>query len=141
MDPIYGYQGLNVEAQERMNGSLLNWTRRMIDIRKRHPVFALGEYHELNSSNPSVLAFVREYRSSDAEAEDDSKTDRMLCVNNLSRYPQPVELDLSRFAGYVPVETMGGVAFPPIGELSYLLTLPGYGFYWLMLKPPANYGP
>jgi maltose alpha-D-glucosyltransferase / alpha-amylase len=65
----------------------------------------------------------------------------MLCVNNLSRYPQPVELDLSRFAGSVPVETMGGVAFPPIGELSYLLTLPGYGFYWLMLKPPANYGP
>jgi len=146
MDPIYGYQGLNVEAQERMNGSLLNWTRRMIDIRKRHPVFALGEYHELNSSNPSVLAFVREYRSEDAgpgeggEGED-GKTDRMLCVNNLSRYPQPVELDLSRFAGSVPIETMGGVAFPPIGELSYLLTLPGYGFYWLMLKPPANYGP
>ena len=138
MDPIYGYQGLNVEAQERMNGSLLNWTRRMIDIRKRHPVFALGEYHELNSSNPSVLAYVREYR---ATASDDSETDRMLCVNNLSRYPQPVELDLSRFAGSVPIETMGGVAFPPIGELSYLLTLPGYGFYWLMLKPPANYGP
>jgi maltose alpha-D-glucosyltransferase/alpha-amylase len=138
MDPIYGYQGLNVEAQERMNGSLLNWTRRMIDIRKRHPVFALGEYHELNSSNPSVLAYVREYRGEDAG---DDETDRMLCVNNLSRYPQPVELDLSRFAGSVPVETMGGVAFPPIGELSYLLTLPGYGFYWLMLKPPASYGP
>jgi maltose alpha-D-glucosyltransferase/alpha-amylase len=110
----------------------------MIDIRKRHPVFALGEYHELNSSNPSVLAYVREYRGEDAG---DDETDRMLCVNNLSRYPQPVELDLSRFAGSVPVETMGGVAFPPIGELSYLLTLPGYGFYWLMLKPPASYGP
>jgi len=93
-----------------------------------------------------VLAFVREYRNTDAadgEAGEDEggKTDRMLCVNNLSRYPQPVELDLSRFAGSVPVETMGGVAFPPIGDLSYLLTLPGYGFYWLMLKPPANYGP
>ena len=93
-----------------------------------------------------MLAFVREYRSADAgtgEGEDGegSATDRMLCVNNLSRYPQPVELDLSRFAGSVPVETMGGVAFPPIGELSYLLTLPGHGFYWLMLKPPANYGP
>jgi maltose alpha-D-glucosyltransferase/alpha-amylase len=137
MDPIYGYQALNVEAQERSPGSLLSWTRRMIDIRKRHPVFALGEYHELNSSNPSVLAFVREYRASDPEGE----ADRMLCVNNLSRYPQPVELDLRRFAGSVPVETMGGVAFPPIGELSYLLTLPGYGFYWLMLKPPSAYGP
>jgi maltose alpha-D-glucosyltransferase / alpha-amylase len=136
MDPLYGYQALNVEAQERSPGSLLSWTRRMIDIRKRHPVFALGEYHELNSSNPSVLAFVREYRASDPEGG----ADRMLCVNNLSRFPQPVELDLSRFAGYVPVETMGGVAFPPIGELSYLLTLPGYGFYWLMLKPPTSYG-
>jgi maltose alpha-D-glucosyltransferase/alpha-amylase len=137
MDPMYGYQALNVEAQERAPGSPLSWTRRMIDIRKRHPVFALGEYHELNSSNPSVLAFVREYRAADPEGE----ADRMLCVNNLSRYPQPVELDLSRFAGSVPVETMGGVAFPPIGELSYLLTLPGYGFYWLMLKPPSAYGP
>ncbi len=143
MDPIYGYQGLNVEAQERSPGSLLNWTRHMIDIRKRHPVFALGEYHELNSSNPSVLAFVREYRSSAADEDGGggAGTDRMLCVNNLSRYPQPVELDLSRYAGAIPVETTGGVAFPPIGELSYLLTLPGYGFYWLMLKPPASYGP
>jgi len=147
MDPIYGYQGLNVEAQERSQGSLLSWTRRMIDIRKRHPVFALGEYHELNSSNPSVLAFVREYRSGSAgpdggiSGDGNGGADRMLCVNNLSRYPQPVELDLSRFVGSVPVETMGGVAFPPIGELSYLLTLPGYAFYWFMLKPPANYGP
>jgi len=137
MDPLYGYQALNVEAQERSPGSLLSWTRHMLDIRKRHPVFALGEFHELNSSNPSVLAFVREYRASDPEGE----ADRMLCVNNLSRYPQPVELDLRRFAGSVPVETTGGVAFPPIGELSYLLTLPGYGFYWLMLKPPSAYGP
>ena len=136
MDPIYGYQGLNVEAQERINGSLLNWTRHMIDIRKRHSVFALGEYHELNSSNPSVLAFVREYRGPEGEG---AGTDRMLCVNNLSRFPQPVELDLSRYAGSVPVECTGGVAFPPIGELSYLLTLPGHGFYWLTLEPrPAS---
>jgi maltose alpha-D-glucosyltransferase/alpha-amylase len=61
----------------------------------------------------------------------------MLCVNNLSRFPQPVELDLRRFAGYTPVEPMGGVAFPPIGELNYLLTLPGHGFYWFILQPPA----
>jgi maltose alpha-D-glucosyltransferase / alpha-amylase len=133
MDPIYGYQALNVEAQERSPGSLLSWTRRMIEIRKRHPVFALGSYEELNSSNPSVLAFVRIHREGDDEA---AGSDVMLCVNNLSKFPQPVELDLSRFAGYTPVECMGGVRFPPIGELSYLLTLPGHGFYWFTLRPP-----
>jgi len=135
MDPIYGYQALNVEAQERSPGSLLNWTRRMIDIRKRHPVFALGSYEELNSSNPSVLAFVRIHRDGDDEA---AGSDVMLCVNNLSRFPQPVELDLGRFAGWSPVECMGGVSFPPIGELNYLLTLPGHGFYWFTLTPPDH---
>ncbi|MEU7002076.1 maltose alpha-D-glucosyltransferase [Nonomuraea sp. NPDC046570] len=126
MDPIYGYQAINVEAQQKNGGSLLHWTKRMIEIRKRHPVFGLGEFIELNSSNPSVLAFVRELGD-----------DRMLCVNNLSRFPQPVELDLRRFVGVSPVETMGGVPFPPIGELPYLLTLPGHGFYWFTL-PPAT---
>jgi maltose alpha-D-glucosyltransferase / alpha-amylase len=142
MDPIYGYQALNVEAQERNGGSLLHWTRRMIEIRKRHPVFGRGSYEELNSSNPSVLAFVREYQhpapdGEDAEAEE---TDMILCVNNLSRFPQPVELDLRRFKGISPVECMGGVVFPAIGELSYLLTLPGHGFYWFQLPPvpPAS---
>jgi maltose alpha-D-glucosyltransferase/alpha-amylase len=135
MDPIYGYQALNVEAQERSSGSLLSWTRRMIEIRKRHPVFALGSYEELNSSNPAVLAFVRIHREGDDEA---AGSDVMLCVNNLSRFPQPVELDLGRFAGYAPVECTGGVAFPPIGELNYLLTLPGYGFYWFTLTPPEH---
>ena len=60
-------------------------------------------------------------------------TDRILCVNNLSRFPQPVELDLRRFMGVTPVECMGGVTFPPIGELPYLLTLAGHGFYWFQL--------
>ncbi|GAA2362863.1 maltose alpha-D-glucosyltransferase [Nonomuraea africana] len=124
MDPIYGYQAINVEAQQKNAGSLLHWTKRMIEIRKRHPVFGLGDFIELNSSNPSVLAFVRELGD-----------DRMLCVNNLSRFPQPVELDLRRFVGVSPVETMGGVPFPPIGELPYLLTLPGHGFYWFTLPP------
>ena len=131
MDPIYGYQALNVEAQQRNAGSLLQWTRRMIEIRKRHPVFGTGIYEELTSSNPSVLAFVR---LPDASADGDSDgSDRILCVNNLSRFPQPVELDLRRFMGVTPVECMGGVVFPRIGELSYLLTLPGHGFYWFQL--------
>jgi maltose alpha-D-glucosyltransferase/alpha-amylase len=127
MDPIYGYQAINVEAQQNNTGSLLHWTRKMIEIRKRHPVFGVGDYTELSASNPSVLAFVREYG-----------TDRVLCVNNLSRFPQPVELDLRRFEGVNPVECMGGVQFPPIGELPYLLTLPGHGFYWFLL--PTNNG-
>jgi maltose alpha-D-glucosyltransferase/alpha-amylase len=132
MDPIYGYQSLNVEAQQRHPQSLLHWTRRMIEIRKRHPVFGLGAYDELNSSNPSVLAFVREHDATTTSQEHDA-TDRILCVNNLSRFPQPVELDLRRFIGVTPVECMGGVTFPPIGELPYLLTLPGHGFYWFQL--------
>jgi maltose alpha-D-glucosyltransferase/alpha-amylase len=132
MDPIYGYQSLNVEAQQRHPQSLLHWTRRMIEIRKRHPVFGLGAYDELNSSNPSVLAFVREHDAATTWQEHDA-TDRILCVNNLSRFPQPVELDLRRFIGVTPVECMGGVTFPPIGELPYLLTLPGHGFYWFQL--------
>ena len=127
MDPIYGYQAVNVEAQQNNPNSLLHWTRKMIEIRKRHPVFGLGSYVELPASNPSVLAFVREYGD-----------DRVLCVNNLSRFPQPVELDLRRFEGSTPVECMGGVQFPAIGELPYLLTLPGHGFYWFVLPPPER---
>jgi maltose alpha-D-glucosyltransferase/alpha-amylase len=130
MDAIYGYQALNVEAQQRNAGSLLQWTRRMIEIRKRHPVFGTGVYEELTSSNPSVLAFVR---LPSREDPDTDGADRILCVNNLSRFPQPVELDLRRFAGVEPVECMGGVVFPRIGELTYLLTLPGHGFYWFQL--------
>jgi maltose alpha-D-glucosyltransferase/alpha-amylase len=147
MDPIYGYQSLNVEAQQRHPQSLLHWTRRMIEIRKRHPVFGLGAYEELASSNPSVLAFVREYDATGTAAQrlarengtpiEQDSTDRILCVNNLSRFPQPVELDLRRFMGVTPVECMGGVTFPRIGELPYLLTLPGHGFYWFQL-PPAR---
>jgi maltose alpha-D-glucosyltransferase/alpha-amylase len=132
MDPIYGYQALNVEAQQRNPGSLLHWTKRMIEIRKRHRVFGLGGYEELSSSNPSVLAFVREHTGG-GEEDGVDLADHILCVNNLSRFPQPVELDLRRFKGVTPVECMGGVTFPPIGDLPYLLTLPGHGFYWFQL--------
>jgi maltose alpha-D-glucosyltransferase / alpha-amylase len=143
MDPIYGYQSLNVEAQQRTPQSLLHWTRRMIEIRKRHPVFGLGAYEELTSSNPSVLAFVREHDAAGTlnahgTPYEYDPNDRILCVNNLSRFPQPVELDLRRFMGVTPVECMGGVTFPPIGELPYLLTLPGHGFYWFQLPSPRE---
>jgi maltose alpha-D-glucosyltransferase/alpha-amylase len=127
MDPLYGYQGLNVEAQMRTSTSLLHWTRRMIELRKHHPTFGAGSFTELGASNPSVLAFVREFGD-----------DRVLCVNNLSRFPQPVELDLRRYESVVPVEMLGGTHFPRVGELPYLLTLPGHGFYWFTL--PARPG-
>ena len=124
LDPVYGYQAVNVEAQMRSSSSLLNWTRNMLAVRRQHPVFGMGSYDELGSSNPSVLAFVREFGD-----------DRVLCVNNLSRFPQPVELDLRRFEGFVPTELTGLVPFPRIGELPYLLSLPGHGFMWFGLAP------
>jgi maltose alpha-D-glucosyltransferase/alpha-amylase len=129
MDYVYGYQALNVESEMHQQTSLLWWTKRMIEIRKRHPVFGLGTFEELGASNPSVLAYVREFGD-----------DRVLCVANLSRFPQPVELDLRRFEGCSPVELTGNVHFPSIGELPYLLTLPGHGHYWFALTASDEYG-
>jgi maltose alpha-D-glucosyltransferase/alpha-amylase len=133
MDPVYGYQALNVEAQQASSQSLLNWTRRMIQVRREHPAFGLGDFTELGSSNPSVLAYLRNYA--------DGGDDLVICVNNMSRFPQPVELDLSEHAGGIPVELTGGVRFPPIGELPYLLTLPGHGFYWFKIDLAAERDP
>ena len=129
-DPIYGYQSLNVEAQQRSSWSLLSWTRRMLSVRKQHPVFGLGTFAELPASNASVLAYVREFGD-----------DRVLCVANLSRFAQPVELDLSRFEGMTPVELNGHVHFPRIGTLPYLLTLSGHGFYWFALTHQEELAP
>ena len=131
MDAIYGYQALNVEAQQRNPASLLHWTRRMIEIRKRHPVFGTRHVRGADLLQPQ-RAGLRPAAGSRPTPDSDG-SDRILCVNNLSRFPQPVELDLRRFMGVTPVECMGGVTFPRIGELSYLLTLPGHGFYWFQL--------
>ncbi|MQA12905.1 MAG: maltose alpha-D-glucosyltransferase [Pseudonocardiaceae bacterium] len=128
MDPVYGYQSVNIEAQSNSTQSLLNWTRRMIHVRHEHPAFGLGTFAELGSSNPSVLAYLRRF-----ETPGGDEPDVVVCVNNLSRFPQPVELDLSEHAGEVPVELTGRVRFPPVGELPYLLTLPGHGFYWFQI--------
>ncbi|GAC1523211.1 MAG: maltose alpha-D-glucosyltransferase [Marmoricola sp.] len=131
-DPVFGYQSVNVEAQLDDTSSLLHWTRRMIHARKQHSCFGLGDFLDLGGSNPSVFSYVREYTGPDGAV------DSVLCVNNLSRFAQPVELDLRRWEGLTPVELLGGVAFPPIGELPYLLTLGGYGFYWIRLPQKAN---
>ena len=121
-DPLYGYQAVNVEAQARDPHSLLNWTRRMLAVRKRSRAFGRGTMRLLYPANRKVLAYLREYED-----------DLILCVFNLSRSAQAVELDLSALAGRVPVEMMGGTSFPPIGQLPYLLTLPPYAFYWFVL--------
>jgi maltose alpha-D-glucosyltransferase/alpha-amylase len=137
MDPIYGYQAINVESQLNSSASLLHWTRRMIEIRKRHPAFALGDFHDLGGSNPSVLSYLREYRGHAEEGDESSPEihDVVLCVNNLSRFPQPIELNLRPWEGWAPIELSGLVPFPPIGELPYLLTLPGHGFFWFQISP------
>ncbi len=121
-DPVYGFEAINVEAQSRAPGSLLNWTRRMLAVRKTSAAFGRGAFSLLHPGNRKVLAYVREHGD-----------DVILCVANVSRSAQPVELDLARFKGRVPVEMMGRNAFPPVGELPYLLTLPGHGFYWFRL--------
>jgi maltose alpha-D-glucosyltransferase/alpha-amylase len=131
MDPLYGYQAVNVEAQGRDPYSLLNWMRRMLSIRRQQKVFGRGALRLLAPTNRRVLAYLREYT-------EQASTDTILCVANLSRSSQAVELDLSAFAGRVPVEMLGGAAFPPIGQLPYLLTLPPYGFYWFLLAGEAS---
>jgi maltose alpha-D-glucosyltransferase/alpha-amylase len=123
MDPVYGYQAVNVEAQLRTPTSLLRWLHRFIALRKQHPVFALGSYEPLRSANPRILGHVRRYEDEIA-----------LCVHNLSRSAQAVELDLSSYAGLVPEEMLGQTAFPRIGALPYLLTFAARGFYWFQLR-------
>ena len=123
MDPVYGYGAINVEAQERSPFSLLNWMKRMIGLRKQYKVFGRGTLEALPAHNRKVLAYVRH-----------DHDDTILCVANLARSVQPVELDLSRFKGLVPVEMLGQTEFPRIGELPYFLTLGGYAFYWFRLQ-------
>jgi len=122
MDPVYGYQAINVEAQLRTPTSLLRWLRRFIALRKEHPVFGLGSYEPQPTDNAHVFAHVRRYEE-----------DVVLCVHNLGRSAQPVQLDLSRFEGLVPEEMLGRTRFPQVGSLPYLLTLAPRGFYWFRL--------
>ncbi|MBS7420813.1 maltose alpha-D-glucosyltransferase [Pseudomonas syringae] len=127
MDPMYGFQSVNVEIQERDPHSLLNWNRRMLAVRKQQKAFGRGTLKMLSPSNRRILAYTREYTAPDGHSE------VVLCVANVSSAAQAAELELSAYAGTVPVEMLGGSAFPPIGQLSYLLTLPPYGFYWFLL--------
>jgi maltose alpha-D-glucosyltransferase/alpha-amylase len=123
MDPVYGYQAVNVEAQLRTPTSVLRWLHRFIALRKEHPVFGFGSYEVLHPENPRIFAHVRRYEE-----------DVVLCVHNLARAAQAVELDLAAFEGYVPEEMLGRSAFPRIGALPYLLTLAPRGWFWFQLR-------
>jgi maltose alpha-D-glucosyltransferase / alpha-amylase len=123
IDPVYHYQSVNVEAQRRMPSSLLNWMRRLIAIRKRYPVFGRGTIEFLHPDNLAVLAYLR--------CHDDQT---ILVVNNLSRFVQPVELDLSPFTGCVPVELFGETVFPRVADAPYFLSLGPHTFYWFRLE-------
>jgi maltose alpha-D-glucosyltransferase/alpha-amylase len=123
MDPLYGYQSVNVEAQMRVSTSLLHWMRGAIALRKRHPVFGRGSLKLIEPENRKVLAFTRGYRGETA-----------LCVYNLARSTQPAELDLSQYEGYTPVEMSGQIRFPRIERRPYQIAFNEYGFFWFLLQ-------
>jgi maltose alpha-D-glucosyltransferase/alpha-amylase len=124
MDPIYGYEAVNVEAQSREPASLLNWTRRMLTVRKGIAALGRGTLKFLRPANRKILAYMREFEG-----------EIVLCIANLARFPQAAELDLAQFKGRVPIELLGRSAFPPIGDNAYQITLPGHGFLWFRLAP------
>jgi maltose alpha-D-glucosyltransferase / alpha-amylase len=127
MDPVYGYEAVNVEAQSRSLSSLLSWTKRMIVVRKSSKVFGYGSLTFLRPSNRAVLTYIREYQG-----------EVLLCVANLSRSAQAAEIDLSAWCGRIPIEMIGRSEFPPIRDQPYLLTLAPYGFLWLRLCENAE---
>ncbi len=129
MDSIYGYQAVNVEAQQSDQSSLLHWMRNMIALRKLFQVFGRGTLEFLHPENRKVLAYIRHLDREDGSAE------TVLCVANLSRFAQPVQLDLARWAGRQPVEMLGYVPFPAIDHTGYAITLAPYSFLWLELQP------
>jgi maltose alpha-D-glucosyltransferase/alpha-amylase len=127
VDPPYGYHTVNVVAQERVPTSLLRWMRRLIAVRQEFKAFGRGTWEPVDAANRRVLVFLRRY-----------KDETILCVNNLSRFAQYVELDLREFHGMMPLELWSKNCFPPIGELPYLLTLGPHNFLWFRILPPEQ---
>jgi maltose alpha-D-glucosyltransferase/alpha-amylase len=130
MDPVYGYESVNVEAQSRSLSSLLSATKRLISVRKSTLAFGRGTMTFIRPLNRSVLAYVRQYGD-----------EVILCVANLSRSAQATELDLSAWKERIPLEMLGRTHFPAIGELPYMITLAPYGFYWFQLQEPDKSEP
>ncbi len=127
MDPVYGFQSINVEAQERTPTSLLNWIKRLIRVRKKYPAFGRGSLEFLGGGNPKVLTYIRQYEGQ-----------TLLIVLNLSRFVQCAEVDLSRFIGTQPVELIGETHFPAITDRPYFFTLGPHAFYWFRLEAMAT---
>jgi maltose alpha-D-glucosyltransferase/alpha-amylase len=127
MDPLYGYQAVNVEAQERSPSSLLNWMRRMLTLRRQHPTLGRGSFEPIATDNRRVLAYLRE----DAQQQ-------ILVVANMARTVQPVHLDLQRFQGRHPVELIGNTELPQVTADPYFLTLAPHGFFWFQLSQVAK---
>jgi maltose alpha-D-glucosyltransferase / alpha-amylase len=127
MDPLYGYQAINVEAQERSPSSLLNWMRTMLGLRKRYRTFGRGRFESVTTDNRRVLAFTR---------EDDEH--QILVVANMAHTVQPVSLDLARFRGMKPVEMIGTTELPAVEDAPYFLTLGPHAFYWFLLTRAAD---
>jgi maltose alpha-D-glucosyltransferase / alpha-amylase len=122
-DPVYSYQAVNVAAQQHDTAALLPWMRNMVGLRKLFHVFGRGSIEFLDPDNRKVVAHVRRFEE-----------DQILCVANLSRFAQPVALDLSAFSGATPIEMQGYTAFAEIGDAPYVLTLGAYGYYWFELQ-------
>jgi maltose alpha-D-glucosyltransferase / alpha-amylase len=125
-DPEYHYETVNVEAQQGNPHSIYSWTKRLIALRKRHRAFGRGTLELLRPENRKVLAYVRHYES-----------EQILCIANLSRFLQAVELDLSKWKGLVPVELFSSNEMPVIGDGPYFLTLGPHAFYWFAMQPRA----
>ena len=123
MDPVYGYESVNVEAQSRSLSSLLSATKRLISVRKSTLAFGRGTMTFIRPVNRSVLAYVRQHGD-----------EVILCVANLSRSAQATELDLSAWKDRIPLEMLGRTHFPAIGEAPYMIMLAPYGFYWFELR-------
>jgi maltose alpha-D-glucosyltransferase/alpha-amylase len=130
MDPVYGYEAVNVEAQSRSLSSLLSATKRLISVRRSTLAFGRGSMTFIRPANRAVLCYVRQYQD-----------EVILCVANLSRSAQATELDLSAFKGRIPLEMLGRTRFPAIGDLPYMITLAPYGFYWFQLQEPDKSEP
>jgi maltose alpha-D-glucosyltransferase/alpha-amylase len=161
MDPVYGYQAVNVEAEQRDLSSFLHWLRRMLAVRHQYPQFATGSFEVLPADNPSVFAYVRQAHDGDrlgglsydtfgdpltgevpevddapslSQAPDpEGKPAAVLAVANLSRFAQPAELSLGRWEGSTPIELLGRVPFPKVTSMPYSVTLAPYGIYWFEL--------
>jgi maltose alpha-D-glucosyltransferase/alpha-amylase len=122
MDPVYGYESVNVEAQSRSLSSLLSWTKKLISVRKSYPVFGRGTLSFIRPANRSVLVYLRQHQGK-----------VIMCVANLSRSAQAAEIDMSEWRGRIPLELLGQKRFPPVGDGPYVVTLAPYGFFWFEL--------